>query len=266
VSKLLRLATFLAPNILPVYAFIAGHIGRRLGLQTELVVGTSFDQFAAGDIDAGFICGLPYVQLARVTPPPVTLLAAPVLTGERYAGRPIYFSDVVVRRGDAARGFGDLRGRSWAYNDLDSHSGYTLTRYELVRRGETGGFFRRVVAAGSHQRALRLVARGEVDGSAIDSQVLAVELRDHPELADDLKVIETFGPSTIQPLVAAAHLPEALKSDVRDVVLSMHEDERARDALMGGFIDRFMPVDDEQYDDIRRMLGAAEARGFLTIA
>ena len=266
VSKLLRLATFLAPNMLPVYAFIAGHIGRRLGLRTELAVGTSFDQFAAGEVDVGFICGLPYVQLARLNPPPVALLAAPVLTGERYAGRPVYFSDVVVRRGDAARGFGDLRGRSWAYNDLDSHSGYNLTRYELVRRGEIGGFFRRVVAAGSHQQALRMVARGVVDASAIDSQVLSVELRDHPGLADDIEIVDTFGPSTIQPLVAAAHLPEALITDVRAVVLSMHEDERARDALMGGFIDRYVPVDDEQYDDIRRMLGAAEAREFFTLA
>jgi ABC-type phosphate/phosphonate transport system substrate-binding protein len=67
-------------------------------------------------------------------------------------------------------------------------------------------------------------------------------------------------------LVASAHLPEALKSDVRDVVLSMHEDDVARDALMTGFIDRFVPVDDEQYDDIRRMLDLAEARGFHTIA
>ena len=46
------------------------------------------------------------------------------------------------------------------------------------------GFFARVVEAGFHQRAIRLVAAGVVDAAAIDSQVLAVELRDHPELAD----------------------------------------------------------------------------------
>ena len=32
-------------------------------------------------------CGLPYVKLARQPSPPVELLAAPVLQGERYQGR-----------------------------------------------------------------------------------------------------------------------------------------------------------------------------------
>ena len=182
-----------------------------LGSGAELVVGASFDQFDNGDIDAGFICGLPYVQLARQVPAPVELLAAPVLSGSRYAGRPIYFSDVIVRRDSPMRTFADLRGRSWAYNDPDSHSGYNLTRHHLLTMGETRGFFGRVVEAGFHQRAMRMVAGGEVDAAAIDSQVLAIELRDHPELADELRVIEVLGPSTIQPVVAARHLSVASK-------------------------------------------------------
>jgi phosphonate transport system substrate-binding protein len=113
-SAKLRIATFLAPNMLPVYEFVVDAIGRELGSGAELVVGGSFDQFRAGEIDAGFICGLPYVQLARQRPAPVELLAAPVICGDRYAGRPIYFSDVIVHRDSPVRTFADLRGRSWA--------------------------------------------------------------------------------------------------------------------------------------------------------
>ena len=57
-----------------------------------------------------------------------------------------------------------------------------------------------------------MVAAGEVDAAAIDSQVLAIELRDHPALAAELRVIEVLGPSTIQPVVAARHLPVARES------------------------------------------------------
>ena len=60
-SVKLRIATFLAPNMLPVYEFIVDALGRELNRNTELVVGTSFDQFGNGEVDAGFICGLPYV-------------------------------------------------------------------------------------------------------------------------------------------------------------------------------------------------------------
>jgi phosphonate transport system substrate-binding protein len=70
--------------------------------------------------------------------------------------------------------------------------------------GARPGFFARVVEEGFHQRAIRLVADGRVDAAAIDSQVLAVELRDHPQLAGSLRVVGAFGPSTIQPVVAAS--------------------------------------------------------------
>src|SRR5215207_1513739 len=261
----LRIATFLAPNMLPVYEFVADFIGRELGGGAELVVGESFDQFANGEIDAGFVCGLPYVKLARQIPAPVEVLAAPVLGGDRYAGRSIYFSDVIVHRDSPVRTFADLRGRSWAYNDADSLSGYNLTRHHLVTMGETRGFFSCVVEAGFHQHALRMVAVGEVD-AAIDSQVLAIELRDDPGLASELSVIEVLGPSTIQPVVAARHLPVDVKVALRTALLRMGDDPAGRAALAKGFVERFVPVTDGDYDDIRMMLVAAEQAGFLTIA
>ena len=252
--------------MLPVYEFIVDRIGRELKRRVELIVGASFDQFENGEFEAGFICGLPYVQLVRQTPAPVALLAAPVISGGRYAGRPIYFSDVIVHRTSPVLTFAELRGRSWAYNDPDSHSGYNLTRHHLLHLGEIGGFFSRVVEAGFHQRAIRMVAAGEVDATAIDSQVLAIELRDHPELADELRVIEAFGPSTIQPMVAARHLPDVTKAEIRGVLLGMGNDPAARAVLGQGFVDRFVPVTDADYDDIRRKLVAAEEAGFLTLS
>jgi phosphonate transport system substrate-binding protein len=263
-SAKLRVATFLAPNMLPVYEFVVDALGRELGCRTELVVGASFDQFRIGEIDAGFICGLPYVQLVRQDSAPVELLAAPVLCGDRYAGRPIYFSDVIVRRDSPMRTFADLRGRSWAYNDPDSHSGYNLTRHHLLTMGETRGFFGRVIEAGFHQRAMRMVAGGEVDAAAIDSQVLAIELRDHPGLAGKLRVFEVLGPSTIQPVVAARHLSAVTKAALRTALLRMGDDPVARKELDRGFVERFVPVTDGDYDDIRKMLAAAEDIGFLT--
>src|SRR4029453_1256049 len=198
----LRFATFLPPNMLPVYRFLADQIGHRLGRPVQLVVGSSFDQFEQGEADVGVICGLPYVWLADRRPPSVEPLAAPVLAGDRYGGRPIYYSDVIVRHDSPIIRLEELEGRSWAYNEPASPPGHTITLYSLVRRGVRPGFLGRVVEAGFRQRAIRLVATGAVDAAAIDSQVLAIERRDHPQLAALLRIIDTFGPSTIQPVVA----------------------------------------------------------------
>jgi phosphonate transport system substrate-binding protein len=256
-QQTLRFATFLAPNMFPVYQFITDYIGQNLDYPTRLSIGSSFDEFAAGQTDIGFICGLPYVQLAEQNPAPVELLAAPVLQGERYAGRPVYFSDVIVRRDSQFQSFADLRGGVWAYNEPASHSGYNVTRYRLAQLNESRGYFGRTVKAGSHQNAIRLVCDGKVDASAIDSQVLAIELRDHPELANQLRMIDVLGPSPIQPVVAARQVSDRLKADVRAVLLAMKDDPAAKEKLARGFVECFAPVNDTDYDPIRTMLAAA---------
>lgn len=264
--SVIRFATYLAPNMYPVYQCVADFVGRQLGCQTELAVGEVFTAFASGDVDVGFICGLPYVQLTRQSPAPVELLAAPMLQGERYRDLPIYFSDVIVRHDSQYHAFADLRGgSSWAYNDPNSHSGYNITRYTLVRLGETHGFFGRVVEAGFHQEALRMVADGRVDASAIDSQVLAIEMREHPELAGRVRIIDTLGPATIQPVVAARHVSAALKDELRDVLCAIGDDPASRDALDYGFVARFVPIGDTDYDDIRMMVAVAEEAGFTEL-
>jgi phosphonate transport system substrate-binding protein len=261
----LRFATFLAPNMLPVYRFLAARIGDRLGRPVELVVGSSFGQFEQGEADLGVICGLPYVWLAARRPTPVEPLAAPVLAGDRYGGRPIYYSDVIVRDDSPITCLEELRGCTWAYNEPASHSGHTVTLYSLVGMGARPGFFSRVVEAGFHQRAMRLVHTGTVDAAAIDSQVMAVELRDHPQLADRLRVVGTFGPSTIQPVVAASRLPDRLKDEVRQLLVELGDDPTARPLLAHGFVDRFRLVDDAAYDDIRAMLATIHAAGWTSL-
>ncbi len=51
----LRFASFLAPNMFPVYQFMVDQVGRRLGIATELRVGADFGEFERGETDAGFL-------------------------------------------------------------------------------------------------------------------------------------------------------------------------------------------------------------------
>jgi phosphonate transport system substrate-binding protein len=263
ICRTLRFASFLAPNLLPVYRFLAEFVGEQLGLLTEFFVGESYD--ALGEADVSFVCGLAYVDLCGPGGLALEPVAAPVLRGGRYGGRPIYFSDVIVRRDSPFRCFADLRGRSWCYNEPRSHSGYGITRYHLTRLGETAGFFGRVIESGWHDRSIRLVQSGEVDASAIDSQVLALALRDQPGLADDLRILDTLGPSTIQPVVAARWLSAELRAGIRAALLAVADDPAGQAALGRGLMERFVAVDDASYDDLRRMRAACATAGFLTL-
>lgn len=211
------------------------------------------------------MCSLPYVEFERQGISPAVPIAAPVLEGDRYAGKPIYFSDVIVHRDSPFQSFLDLRGHSWAYNEPLSHSGYGITRYHLVERGETGGFFSEVIEAGFHETSMRLVACQEVDASAIDSQVLAVATRDDPSLASSLRIIDALGPSTIQPIAVSKRVPARQRREIQEVLTTMHEDAVVRERLAVGMVERFVPVDASSYDDIRMMRDACEAAGFTQI-
>jgi phosphonate transport system substrate-binding protein len=256
--------TYLAPNLFWFYQFVSRYLATKLRYPTELSVGSDYAQLHER-ADLAFICGLPYVEHTLLGIPRFEPLVAPVLTGERYGGKPIYFSDVIVRRESPLWSFADLRGRSWVYNEPHSQSGYGITRYHLVQKGETAGYFSRVLEAGYHERAIRMVCSGEVDASAIDSHVLAVTLRDDPALAGRLRIIDTFGPSPIQPIVAGDHLSKSLQGDVKEVLLEMSGDGTVKPQLARALVERFEPVSDSTYDDIRRMRAAAEAARFLAI-
>ena len=261
----LRFGTFLAPNIMPVYEAVTEEVGRRLGIETELVVETDYEACAKDENEVCFVCSLPYVEFERQGIAPAVPIAAPVLMGERYGGRPIYFSDVIVHKDSPFQSFLDLRGRSWAYNEPLSHSGYGITHYHLVESGETSGFFSEVIEAGFHESSMRLVACQEVDASAIDSQVLAVAMRDDPSLARSLRIIDALGPSTIQPVAVSERVPIKQRREIQEVLTTMHEDPALRERLALGLVERFVPVDASAYDDIRMMRDACEAAGFTQI-
>lgn len=249
----LRFGTYLAPNILPVYQAVTEEIGRRLGIKTELVIETDYESCAQDKNEVCFVCSLPYVEFERHGISPAVPIAAPVLEGDRYGNKPIYFSDVIVHRDSSFRSFRDLRGRSWAYNEPLSHSGYGITRYHLVELRETHGFFGRVIEAGFHEESIRMVAGHEVDASAIDSQVLAVAMRDDPSLARSLRIIDSLGPSTIQPVAVSRRVPLELRERIQSVLVSLHEDREVRKRLTLGLVERFVPVGPSSYDDIRMM-------------
>jgi ABC-type phosphate/phosphonate transport system substrate-binding protein len=78
-------------------------------------------------------------------------------------------------------------------------------------------------------------------------------------------VIGCFGPSTIQPVVAASRLPTRLKDQACEVLVDLGDDPAARPVLDYGLIDRFTPIGDAAYDDIRAMLATIEAAGWTSL-
>jgi phosphonate transport system substrate-binding protein len=260
----LRVASHLAPEVEELYLFLADRMASRIGRRAEFVVAESYERCAQDVDDVCFVCSIPYLLLADAGRIDMEVVAAPVLRGERYAGRPIYFSDVIVAAASRHHSFADLRGASWAYNEPFSHSGYMTVLHHLATLGEDRSYFGRVVEAGFHQTAIRMVADGRVDAAAIDSQVLDIELRDDPELAAQLRRIGTIGPSTIQPVVVSrSRLTEVERAAITQALLDVADEPMARPVLDAALVERFVPMAAGGYADIRAMYARVRQAGLL---
>ncbi|MBM4422684.1 MAG: phosphate ABC transporter substrate-binding protein [Chloroflexi bacterium] len=261
--NLLKFTSCQAPNADAHCAAIAQYISAQINIPTEFVGDVEWQErermLDNGQAHVGWVCGLVYVRKMASPDPKFDLLAAPVMNGARYADRPMYFSDAIVRADSPFRSFADLRGRTWAFNEPGSHSGYNVTRWYLASREYGNGFFGRAIRSGAHQRSLQMILDGQIDASAIDSTVLETELARRPELASQIRIIETLGPSPIPPWMMQRSLPQELKEALRQAFAAMRTDPRGRAVLDAGRMSRFALVADSDYDPIREMDRVAES-------
>jgi phosphonate transport system substrate-binding protein len=128
------------------------------GLNFEVFVPTSYAatveaMCAAPGSSMGFIPAAGYVIASNRCG--VTVEAAAVRRGWN-----VYWAAYIVRRDSDIYVFGDLAGKSWAYPDAGSTSGFVVPSVELANAGIEYG---EGVEAGGHNQVVQAVYSGEVD-------------------------------------------------------------------------------------------------------
>jgi len=254
----LRLLSYLAPSLPEgLFELVGGELARRTGDSVVVAYETRFsgptpedDPFLEGRADLAFVCAPSYPLLRGAGSPVELLPAAPVFSEPRAAGRPVYFSDVIVAQGHPASRFEELAGSVWAYNDSRSRSGWQNMVARLGEIGHAGGpetFFRSLIHSGSHLASLERVAEGAADAAAIDSNTLWPARRRDPKLAARLRTIESWGPMPIQPVLAHAALGETRRRAIARALLELESDEAVRFALAEFGVARFAAVEEDSY-------------------
>lgn len=210
----LRFTTWLTPGLpLELFETIAQHVGRALGRSHEVSVEPKMsgplsekdDRFASGRTDVGFICPPSYLWLTRRASPSVRLVPlAPVHDDPRNGGEPAYVSDIVVRRDSGIGSFLDLEGRHVGFNERASLSGFVSLLARLHDEGLDLDFFGELEQVGSHRRALAMIEAGELDGAAIDANVLRSWRSERGDGGAPLASVDVLGPHPVQPVVVRA--------------------------------------------------------------
>lgn len=256
----LHVVSYLAPNWFGFYQAVAEFLSRVLARDVQLVEGQSdpLDDPALlhDQLDLAFICGLPFGRYCQSAPHQLQALVAPVMQAPRYRNQPIYFADVIVKAASGFTNLESLQGSIFCYNDRGSNSGYHLVQQRLLHGELLQPVFASAIASGSHQQSIRCVLSGQADWAAIDSTVLEQALRQSPELVQQLRVIESIGPSPMPPLVAATHLGQAVIDRIQAALL--HPDADLQAAMQRMTVQRYAAVKSADYTVVNNRLAGVE--------
>ena len=208
--------------------------------------------WARGDLGAVFMCGLPYSHRA----PPAHIVAAPIPSPARYAGRPVYFTDIVVRADSAFQRLEDTFGMTAGYTVADSLSGAVAFADHLrpYRAARGAPLYRAVVGGLIHARGvIAALNDGRIDVGPLDSYYHDLLRAAAPELAAQVRGIASTPARPLPLFIATAPLDADTLARLRAAfAAAAHTPElqAARaDLLLAGFAFPEM----HEYDGLRAL-------------
>lgn len=232
----------------PLLEYLAQRIGRPVRLIQRKTYAEVNNLIRDGEVDLALICTGAYVQGRREFA--MDLLAAPQVNGQT-----VYYSYIIVPADSPIHHLTGLRGKVFAFTDPMSNTGRMMPTYMLWQIGETPErFFQRTIYTFSHDNSIYAVAKGLVDGAAVDSLVYHYTLNRDPSLVDRVRVIAQSPPCGMPPVVVSNQLNTDLKAKLRSILLTMHLDPLGQTILSRLLIDRFVMADDQAYESVREVL------------
>ena len=215
--------------------------------------------WARNDLACAMMCGLPY----SLRTPQAQILAAPVLSLARYAGRSVYFSDLAVRADSKYQTLEDTYGGVLGYTLKDSQSGYFALRHHLLPLEKAGPLpFKKIIGNLINPKGvIQALIDGRIDVGPLDSYCHDLFRKLQPEFASQVRVVASTNPTPMPPLVSSASLDDATLKRVRDAFLAVeHAPELAaeREALL---IARFVVPDPSDFNLTKSRAERVEREG-----
>ena len=248
----------LISNVRPAMNFLEKEMGRKVRYFITLNYSAAVEAMISKKADVSFMSPLPYVLANKYS-------GVEAVLGEIYDGKPYYYSRIFVRKDSGIKRLSDLKGKTIAYVDPISSSGFMypqdiFTRAGLVNGGvekPEGGFFRRVYFAGGDQQAINSMVGGFVDAAGVSQYALNL-LR--PEQRDQVVAIAQSARIPSHNVVVRKGLEPEIRRKFIAAMMKMNRPEYRSliRALYG--TNGYVRVDHSRYQSVADM---ARRYGFL---
>lgn len=145
------------------YRPLAEHLSRQLGRPVKLYTVDTWEglakSLANGETDIALMGPWGYVLANHVA-------GAQAVASILYDGKPEYFAVMVTHPGSGIKSIADLKGKTFAFGDKGSTSGYLIPYHHFQKNGiDPDQYLGRVINT-KHQAIEMQVTRGEIDAGA----------------------------------------------------------------------------------------------------
>lgn len=228
--------------------YIEEQLDEKIDIIQKDTYGEMIDLFESGQVDVGFVCG--YLSVLGSKKGVMEKLAMPVVNGEKQ-----YSSYIVARTDSDINDISDFEGLRFAFSNPYSFAGYLVPKYLIKKTGaDFDTFFKKTYFTYNHNHSVSSVVNGLVDGAAIYSTTYDKLLYEDDPVIKEIQVIAESSLVGNHPIVVAPQLDKKIKEDLKNILLSMHENDQGKAVLSRVNYDYFIEIDEQLYTSVQPVL------------
>jgi len=227
----------------PLKDYLAKHMGREVNLVIPTNYNATVEALGNGSLDFAYLGALTYVKAQR-----------------QYAVIPLVqrtsdqqFHSLFITGADSSiKTLQDLKGKQFAFGDINSTSGHLIPFLELKQAGINVDADLKFRYSGSHPATAKAVEAGAVDAGALDETVYNAMIADGKLDKSKVRVFYTSKPFVDYVWVARKDVSKELQEKFVQSFLRLKEgqDDQVLQILRGK---SFVRANDGEYATIRRV-------------
>jgi len=225
----------------PLQHYLTQYMGREVKLVTLSSYSATLDSLSSGSVDFASLGAVTYVRgRARMGLVPLVQRESDLQ----------YHSLIIANTGKPIYSLSDLRGKQFAYGDINSTSGHVIPYLEMKRAGinpDTDFQFR---YSGEHSATVKLVEMGMVDAGAVDEAIFNAMIKDGRADRSRLRVIHTSKPFVDYVYVARRGVSDSEREKFSAALLALKEGKND-EVLKLLRASKFVKANDAEYAAIR---------------
>ncbi|RCW64239.1 phosphate/phosphite/phosphonate ABC transporter substrate-binding protein [Saliterribacillus persicus] len=232
---------------------LAEQLSEELGVEVEGKVMTNYtalvEAMGTNEVQIGFIPAFGYVLANEKHDVEV------ILKSERY-GSGTYKAQYLVQADSGIESLEDLEGKTWAYGDPTSTSGYLFPAAQIMDEFDVADpeteFFAESIQTGGHDNSAITVYNGEADVATTFDDVRGELEEEYPDIMEKLVVLDYTAEIPNDTISVSSDVDDELKEEIKQTFLSFNDNDEMIKIMNDVYNwDRIIEADDSEYDVVR---------------